>query len=352
MEIHIPQVAQTGADTQSEPQIYTVQPGDSILSIAGMFDLSVESLSLANPELLTGNLHPGQELKIPLGEGLTGFIVYVVQTNDTLDTLAQKFELASMDLLRANPQLVKNPLVPGSQIRIPQFEKPIEKSEQTAAKKSERFTERSNQNLSQESKASEKETKPNTDRSYDYALDNISKARLQMSELPVPGFGLQQAYEREPEAAGSEQRQSQKGRAIPPPFDEWAELLERASITYDLPASLLAAVIWRESGGRNIRQNDRYGLFQFEASRHAEWLRAHDYGMKPESSIDYAAALIKSYRDRYKGNMRLALAAFHSGIEIVDGHLQGRLLAETSEPIRFAFDVLAQQEYFRRFFDE
>lgn len=348
MEIHISQVAQAGGDAPSEPQLYTVQPGDSVISIAGMFDLSVESLSLANPELLTGKLHAGQELKIPLGEGLTGFIIYVAQTNDTLDTLAQKFELASMDLLRANPQLVKNPLVPGSQIRVPQFEKPVEKSEQTAAKKSERLSpERSSQNAPQE-KA--KETK--TDRSYDYALDNISKARLQMLEFPVPGFGLQQGYEREPEAAGSERRQSQTGRSIPPPFDEWAELLERASITYDLPASLLAAVIWRESGGRNIRQNDRYGLFQLEASRHAEWLRAHDYGMKPESSIDYAAALIKSYKDRYKGNLRLALAAFHSGTEIVDAHLQGRLLAETSEPIRFAFDVLAQQEYFRRFFDE
>lgn len=357
MEIHISQVAQTGTDAQSEPQLYTVQPGDNLVSIAGLFDVSVESLSLINPELLTGELRAGQELKIPLGEGLTGFTVYVVQTSDSLDTLAQKFELASMDLLRANPQLVKLPLVPGSQIRIPQFEKP-EQSETLSRsevdtldrlnKSPKTIDHKTIDHKTPEHKSREKGS--NSDRIYDYALDNISKARLQMME--IPGFGLQQTFEREAEATGDRQSQPQTGKSIPPPFDEWEEFLERASDLYNLPASLLAAIIWRESGGRNIRQNDRYGIFQFDGSRHSEWLRTHDYGMNPESSIDYAAALLRDYRERYKGNMRLALAAFHAGTEIVDLHLQGHLLAESSEPIRFAFEVQTQQEYFRRFFDE
>lgn len=345
MEIYIPQVAQAGAETQSEPQLYTVQPGDSLVSIARLFELSVESLSLANPGLLTGELRAGQELKIPL-EGLTGFILYIVQTGDSLDTLAQRFELAPVELLRANPQLVKTPLVPGSQIRIPQFDKPTA----TAELGTRSTTRPEHETDCREHKTHQ--TESNTDRSYDYAIDNISKARLHIAEMLIPGFGLQQTLERNSETTGDRQHKPQTGRSIPPPFDEWADLLERASALYGLPASLLAAIIWCESGGRNVRQNDRYGLFQFDASRHSEWLRTHDYGMRPESSIDYAAALLSGYRERYKGNMRLALAAFHSGTEIVDLHLQGRLLAETSEPIRFAFEVQAQQEYFRRFFDE
>lgn len=94
------------------------------------------------------------------------------------------------------------------------------------------------------------------------------------------------------------------------------------------------------------------GLFQFEFALHAEWLKAHNYGLDPVSSIDYAASLLRDYKTRYKGNLRLALAAFHAGAQVVDAHLRGQLLAETSEPFRFAFDVMTQQQYFRRFFGE
>ena len=48
MEIHIPQISIGGGDGQSEAQSYTVQPGDTLGSIAERFGIELDKLISAN----------------------------------------------------------------------------------------------------------------------------------------------------------------------------------------------------------------------------------------------------------------------------------------------------------------
>lgn len=95
-------------------EIYIVQPGDTILSIAEMYGISVERLILDN----------GLDSTYDLPIGLTLVIAYpkqeyMVQEGDTLSSIAHTYEVSIMQLLRNNPQLSnRDYLYPGETIVI------------------------------------------------------------------------------------------------------------------------------------------------------------------------------------------------------------------------------------------
>ncbi len=94
--------------------IYTVQPGDTLYSIARLYQVSVENIAelnnIQNPSLI----YPGKKLLMPEGAVNpfgNGVIRYIVQRGDTLYSIARRFgttvaELAARNNI-VNPALIR-----------------------------------------------------------------------------------------------------------------------------------------------------------------------------------------------------------------------------------------------------
>lgn len=99
-------------------QTYIVQPGDTVLAIAGKFHLQPETIQWSNPGLETNAdlIRPGDPLNIPPVDG----VLHTITSGDTLASLAEKYKVTVEDILNyqnnglasADVQLtVGNPLV-------------------------------------------------------------------------------------------------------------------------------------------------------------------------------------------------------------------------------------------------
>lgn len=94
-------------------EIYIVKPGDTISSIARLYDVSVERLSYDN-EIRGNQLVVGQALLI-----LKPAVVYTIEPGDTLQRIGEKFSTSILQLLRNNSYLLNEDfLLPGRQIVI------------------------------------------------------------------------------------------------------------------------------------------------------------------------------------------------------------------------------------------
>jgi len=104
---------------------YIVQPGDTLYSIARRFNVSIEAIlevnDIANPNFI----YPGQILQIPNGgeEGPEGFY-YTVQPGDTLYSIARRFNADLRTLIRYNQIAPPYTIYPGQQIFVPGVEAP------------------------------------------------------------------------------------------------------------------------------------------------------------------------------------------------------------------------------------
>lgn len=386
MEIYLPQVPNTGDSSQTSQTGYTVQPGDTLESIAAQFGVSLEALIAANfKDGLIGELFVGQEINIPTGDNVTGFLNYTSQQGDTTGSIASQFNLGLKDLLRANPSLVNNPLFAGALLKIPQLA--INSSEQNKlpdnytmkigdtlgeiAKKygiSAQELQKANPDITDINKMYPgklikfPQNKPNQEHVQNkenytpaFALDNFSKLRFQMMgnsilqpQIAPPGFGTIPTQINESEE--EDQKQQKRRPNIPAPFDKWAEFIYLAAEKYNLAASLIAAVIWRESAGNNIiGTNGRCGLMQIDDKRYSDWLSAHQQGLDPASNIDFGASLLRKYLDKFQNDLKLALAAYSVGVETIEYARNSNLPDMVGS--KYAFEVLSQQEYFKRFFE-
>ncbi|NMB02065.1 MAG: SafA/ExsA family spore coat assembly protein [Firmicutes bacterium] len=105
---------------------YTVQPGDSMFTIAQRFGVSLNSLIAANPQITNPNLiFPGQIVCVPTtstppGGCPPGTFSYTVRAGDSMFTIAQRFGVSLDALIRANPQIPNpNQIRPGQIVCVP-----------------------------------------------------------------------------------------------------------------------------------------------------------------------------------------------------------------------------------------
>jgi len=115
---------------------YTVQKGDTLLQIAHQFDLSVDELRQANPDMRSDTIDIGDILLIPVTQ--TPIVAktttpandepetYIVRRGDTLLGIASQFDISLPELQAANPNLDPTRLKIGEPIFIPD---PSEKKE-------------------------------------------------------------------------------------------------------------------------------------------------------------------------------------------------------------------------------
>lgn len=111
----------------SQAREHVVQDNQTLYSIARMYDTTVNDLMAWN-RLSSTRIRPGQKLIVaPRSDAQTAFVspgVYVVQTGDTLETVAAKFGLRPDDLARLNA-LESSRLVPGTKLLLRPSHTPI-----------------------------------------------------------------------------------------------------------------------------------------------------------------------------------------------------------------------------------
>ena len=105
---------------------YIVQPWETwetIDSISSRFGVTVNQMMEANPVLYSVPVYPGMILMIPEHEIIDlppeGYIEYVIQSGDSLYSIANRFKLNYTKVVAQNPQIV-NPdvLWPGEIIYL------------------------------------------------------------------------------------------------------------------------------------------------------------------------------------------------------------------------------------------
>src|SRR5699024_916170 len=92
--------------------IHVVQPGDTIFTIADYYGKDVYELIKEN-DLTDYGLVVGETISIVYPKQR-----YLVQYGDTLEGIAENFNISTMELLRNNPSLIEEVLDPGSSIII------------------------------------------------------------------------------------------------------------------------------------------------------------------------------------------------------------------------------------------
>jgi spore germination protein len=99
-----------------QPLQYTVVPGDTLSRLAQLFNTTVQAIAQANNITDPNLIYPGQNLIIPGWSQLP----YTVQSGDTLFQLSQRFGV-SVQLIAAVNQITDPSLIfPGQVLRIPQ----------------------------------------------------------------------------------------------------------------------------------------------------------------------------------------------------------------------------------------
>lgn len=114
----------------TEGSLYTIQPGDTLNSIASSAGTTVEAILNLNPEIDPYNLIPGQTICIPLVSPITtppktcpdGTTIYTVKKDDTLTKILIKYDYSYAALLFYNPNVDFDYLAPGTILCIPDID--------------------------------------------------------------------------------------------------------------------------------------------------------------------------------------------------------------------------------------
>jgi len=160
----IPTIAQ--GQTSTTYRLYTAKAGELPEEIAKRFNVSVQDLLRANPNMVADQpLHQGEVVLVPVRESshkvstpskvkpstvrkvqaspnpetysiARAYWVYTVQVGDTLGSIAQRFGIPVSALASANNLSVNASLVPGQVLMVPVLEQRVERKSTALAKAS------------------------------------------------------------------------------------------------------------------------------------------------------------------------------------------------------------------------
>ncbi len=106
-----------------EGNFYSIKPGDTLYSIARFYNVSLDDLLEANPGIDPNRLQVGQTICIPLATPPVtcpqNSFVYLIQAGDTFYRLARRYNISVDSLIRANPNIDPDALLIGQNICIP-----------------------------------------------------------------------------------------------------------------------------------------------------------------------------------------------------------------------------------------
>lgn len=91
-EINIPK------KNQDYFNVYVIEKGDSLYKIAQKYNINPTLLASLNGLDMNNYIYPGQELLIPK----SGYSYYITAEGDTLDTVSNLFKISKNDLLNQN----------------------------------------------------------------------------------------------------------------------------------------------------------------------------------------------------------------------------------------------------------
>lgn len=106
------------AGSNASPNVYVVQPGDSLYDIALAFHLSVDDL-IAYNQLSGSVIRPGQTLALRPGPLTPSALRFTVRPGDTLWGIAQLYGVSVATLASANGIATQALLHPGESLRVP-----------------------------------------------------------------------------------------------------------------------------------------------------------------------------------------------------------------------------------------
>lgn len=96
---------------------YTILPGDTMWQIASRYGIRLNDLMNANPQISDPSIiFAGQTINIPNSNSST----YTIEPGDTVWSIAKKHGVGLSNLMKANPQITNSSLIfPGQTINIP-----------------------------------------------------------------------------------------------------------------------------------------------------------------------------------------------------------------------------------------
>lgn len=109
-----------GAERRKEVEEYTIQPGDTLNSLAEQFGISIDSVAFTNNLSKTSALTPGKKLIILPVSGM----LHLVSSGDTVGRLAALYQAKAEDIIEVNGLSDENKIAAGDMLVIPGGKKP------------------------------------------------------------------------------------------------------------------------------------------------------------------------------------------------------------------------------------
>ncbi len=136
--ICIPQPQSQASTCPIGTSAYQIRSGDTLAAIALRFNTSVASILSANPGIVPENLYIGQVICIsqekPPEPPCPTLNYYVIRNGDTLAAIARAFQITVQQILTANPNINPNALYIGQVICLPVAPSPMSIVISTASK--------------------------------------------------------------------------------------------------------------------------------------------------------------------------------------------------------------------------